>query len=156
MFGNGICTYVVFADHQRAAFHDREARQLNVAGDLQLADIRRVDLIEFGKAGIGVIALLHHPLLRILGHWSKASWRPLRAKPCMAKRPKTEVVTTKNLLIRASSLGFDLKGRWTLPGTQYPHGTSSALSWMIFSDTVSRHLNGITSRASKVRQTVSP
>ena len=55
------------ANHQRSAFVTAKHAGRERPGDLQLAGVGCVDLIELGKARIGVVALLHHPLLRILG-----------------------------------------------------------------------------------------
>ena len=56
------------ADHQRAAFVAAQDAGRECPGDLQVADIAFVDLIELAVAGAGVVAERHHPVLRVLLH----------------------------------------------------------------------------------------
>ena len=113
------------ANHQRAAFVAAQHAGRECPGDLQLPDVRRVDLIELGIPRIGVVALLHNPLLRILGQLVQAS--SARAeKPCRANRPKIEVVAIINLFIRFLPGFFRLEGSGRSLDTTL-HGTSFAL-----------------------------
>ena len=64
----------VGADHIKRVADDEGRSLLSVLradrehpGGLQLADIRRVDLVERAEPGVGVIPRWHHPLLRVLG-----------------------------------------------------------------------------------------
>jgi hypothetical protein len=54
------------ADHQRTALMAAQHAGREGPGHLQLFDVGGVDLVELGITRVGVIALLHHPLLRVL------------------------------------------------------------------------------------------
>ena len=57
------------ANHQRPAFVTTKHAGRKGPGDLQLPGVAGVDLVELGIARVGVVALLHDPLLRILGQF---------------------------------------------------------------------------------------
>ncbi len=93
------------ANHQRAAFVTAKHAGRERPGHLQLADIGGVDLIELGIAGIGVVALLHDPLLRILGQLVQGLVGA-RGRTLHGQEAEDRSRNDKNLFIRASSLGF--------------------------------------------------
>ena len=55
-------------DDQRTAFVAAQHAGRECPGDLQLADVRGVDLVQLRVARIGVVARRHDPALRILRH----------------------------------------------------------------------------------------
>jgi len=55
------------ANHQWTAFMTTQHAGRERPGYLQLPDVGGVDLIELGIACVGVVALLHDPVLGVLG-----------------------------------------------------------------------------------------
>ncbi len=56
------------ADDQRAAFMAAQHAGREGPGNLELAHVLRVDLVELGIAGIGIVAGRHNPVFRVLRH----------------------------------------------------------------------------------------
>ena len=56
------------ADDERPAFMAAQHAGREGPGDLELADIGCVDLIQFRVACVGVVAGGHHPIFRVLRH----------------------------------------------------------------------------------------
>ena len=61
-------------------------------GGLQLADIRRVDLVERAEAGVGVVPRRHHPLFWILGE-SDEIVTPRRRRSTKMRQPRQETAS---------------------------------------------------------------
>ena len=57
------------ANHQRSALVATQHAGRERPGDLQFLDVGGGDLIELGITRVGVVALLHDPLLGILGQF---------------------------------------------------------------------------------------
>ena len=65
MFGNGVWTYMTSPMTSGAPSWPRSTPVENVHAGRELADVRRVDLIEFGIAGGGEVAARRGPLFGV-------------------------------------------------------------------------------------------
>ena len=59
------------ADHERAALMSAQHAGRERPDGLKLADVLRVDLLQFGEPVIGIIPGLHHPVIGVLLHFQE-------------------------------------------------------------------------------------